>query len=146
MDCNIRKALLGDVAGIVKIENACFSTPWSEASLKESLENENSHFYLAEADGETAGYIGVQIFSGEGYVTNVAVLPEYRRQGVATALINAALENDMEFLTLEVRESNVPAIELYKSLGFEKVGTRPNFYREPVENAILMTKYLKDKI
>ena len=143
---HIKKATVNDVAELVKIENACFSTPWSGESLRESLRNECSRFYLAEADGKTAGYIGLQIFSGEGYMTNVAVLPEYRRQGIATALINAALENEMVFLTLEVRESNSAAIELYKSLGFETVGKRPKFYREPEENAILMTKFLKDKI
>ena len=145
MNNTIKEATLGDIAEIVKIENACFSTPWSEESLKESLKSECSHFYLAEADGKTAGYIGVQIFSGEGYVTNVAVLPEYRRQGIAKALIEKALENDMQFLTLEVRESNTPAINLYKSLGFETVGKRPKFYREPEEDAVLMTCY-KEKI
>lgn len=142
MKLEIVKATGNDVAEIVKIENACFSTPWSEGSIRESLENENSHFYLALADGVTAGYIGVQIFSKEGYFTNIAVLPEYRRRGIARALINRALENEMEFLTLEVRESNATAISLYESLGFERVGERPRFYREPEENAILMTKYL----
>ncbi len=142
MKLEIKKATLTDAAELVKIENACFSTPWSEGSIRESLENENSRFYLALADNSAAGYIGVQIFSGEGYVTNVAVLPEYRRRGIARALIETALENEMEFLTLEVRESNAPAISLYASLGFEKVGVRPRFYREPEENAILMTKYL----
>ena len=132
-----------NVADILKIENACFSTPWSESSIRESLSNECSRFYLALADGEAAGYIGVQIFSGEGYVTNVAVLPEFRRRGIAKALINKALENEMEFLTLEVRESNAPAINLYNSLGFEKAGERPHFYRAPDESAILMTKYLR---
>ncbi len=142
MKLEIKKATLIDAAELVKIENACFSTPWSESSIRESLENENSHFYLALADGKTAGYIGVQIFSKEGYFTNTAVLPEYRRRGIARALIERALENEMEFLTLEVREGNAPAISLYESLGFERVGERPRFYREPEENAILMTKYL----
>ncbi len=137
----IKKAALSDVAQILKIENACFSTPWSEESLRESLENPCSHFYLALVDGKTAGYLGVQVFSREGYVTNVAVLPEYRRQGIAKALIRAALQSDMDFLSLEVRESNAAAISLYSYLGFEKAGVRPNFYREPEENAIIMTKY-----
>ena len=141
MNNTIKEATLGDIAEIVKIENACFSTPWSEESLKESLQNECSHFYLALAEGGTAGYICVQIFSGEGYVTNVGVLPGFRRRGIAKALIERALENEMDFLTLEVRESNLPAIQLYEKLGFERVGVRPRFYREPEENAILMTYY-----
>ena len=140
----IDKATLSDVDELVKIENACFSSPWSESSLRESLENECSRFYLALADGKAAGYMGVQIFSGEGYVTNVATLPEYRRQGVATRLIERALENDMEFITLEVRESNIPAISLYERLGFERVGERPKYYSNPTESAILMTKYLRN--
>lgn len=142
MDIIIKKATLDDVVDILKIENACFTSPWTEGSLKESLENENSRFYLALIDGETAGYIGVQIFSGEGYVTNVATMPEFRRKGIAKALIKRALENEMEFLTLEVRESNLPAINLYKSFGFEVAGIRKKYYSHPEENAILMTKYM----
>jgi len=133
-------ASLADAQKIIKIENACFSSPWSEGSINDALNNPNSHFYLAYVDGKPAGYMGLQIFSGEGYVTNVATLPEYRRRGIAKALINKALENEMEFITLEVRESNIPAINLYSSFGFEKVGTRPNYYSNPTENAILMTR------
>ena len=138
---HIKEATLCDVAEILRIEQACFSTPWTEQGIRESIENENTHLYLALADGKTAGYMGVQIFSGEGYVTNVATLPAYRRQGVAKALIERVLGNEMDFLTLEVRESNAPAIALYESLGFARVGVRPHFYRNPDENALLMTKY-----
>ena len=143
MDIEIRNAILSDVADIVKIEQACFSVPWTEQGVRESIENENTYLYLALADGSVAGYMGVQIFSGEGYVTNVATLPEYRRKGVAKALIERVLQNKMEFLTLEVRESNAAAISLYESLGFERVGVRPRFYRNPDENALLMTKYIQ---
>lgn len=138
---HIKEATLCDVAEILRIEQACFSTPWTEQGIRESIENENTHLYLALVDGKTAGYMGVQIFSGEGYVTNVATLPAYRRQGVAKALIERVLGNEMDFLTLEVRESNAPAIALYESLGFARVGVRPHFYRNPDENALLMTKY-----
>ena len=138
----INEATQNDVAEIIKIEQACFATPWTEQGVRESIENENTHLYLALVDGEAAGYMGVQIFSGEGYVTNVATLPDFRRQGVAKALLARVLQNEMDFLTLEVRESNAPAIALYESLGFERVGVRPHFYRHPDENAILMTKYL----
>lgn len=141
----IKVANLNDVAEIYKIENECFSTPWSENSIAESIENENTILYIAELDGETAGYMGVQIFSGEGYVTNVATLKEFRRMGVAKALINEVMKNEMEFLTLEVRESNIPAISLYKSLGFVEVGKRPRFYREPTEDAVLMTRYFDEQ-
>ena len=144
MDYNILPATLDDVADIKKIEDECFSVPWSEKSIEESLNNPCSHFYIARSGEDVCGYIGIQIFSGEGYVTNVATLPSFRKHGIAQALVEKALENEMEFLTLEVRQSNLPAISLYKKLGFTEVGIRPKFYREPTENAILMTKY-KDK-
>ncbi|MBQ3434485.1 MAG: ribosomal protein S18-alanine N-acetyltransferase [Selenomonadaceae bacterium] len=145
MNITVKEATLTDVAEIVKIEQACFSTPWTEQGISESIENENTHLYIALADGTVAGYMGVQIFSGEGYVTNVATLPEYRRKGVAKALIERVLQNEMDFLTLEVRESNAPAIALYESIGFERVGVRPHFYRNPDENAVLMTIELSEQ-
>lgn len=141
----IKLATLNNVSDILKIENACFSTPWTEQGIAESIENENTYLYIATIDAEIAGYMGVQIFSGEGYVTNVATLPEHRRKGVAKALILEVLKNEMEFLTLEVRESNIPAINLYKSLDFIEVGKRPRFYREPTEDAVLMTRYKNEK-
>ena len=140
MHISIKNAALKDAELIADIENACFSSPWSEGSICDALGNPCSHFYIAYIDGAPAGYMGLQVFSGEGYVTNIATLPEYRRNGVAKALIKCALENAMEFITLEVRESNAPAIALYNSFGFEKVGVRPNYYSDPTENAILMTK------
>ena len=142
MDITVKAAAAENAAEILKIENACCSSPWSEGSIRDALGNPCSRFYLAYANGALAGYMGLQIFSGEGYVTNIATLPEYRRNGVAKALINKALDNEMEFITLEVRESNAPAISLYNSFGFKKVGVRPNYYSNPTENAILMTKEL----
>ena len=126
---------------VYEIEKTCFSKPWSRADLKAQLDIKTSHFLVADVDGRAVGYMGLQIFSGEGYVTNIGVLPEYRRQGIAKALIEEAMKNEMEFITLEVRKSNAPAIKLYKSMGFKNVGRRPKFYREPVEDAILMTLY-----
>lgn len=141
---HIKLATLKNVDDILKIEQTCFSTPWTKQGIAESIENENTYLYLALVDDNVAGYMGLQIFSGEGYVTNVATLPEYRRMGVARALITECLKHKMEFITLEVRESNTPAINLYKSFGFTEVGKRPRFYREPEEDAILLTKYIKE--
>lgn len=137
----IKQANKSHVSDIAKIEEVCFSTPWSEKSIADSINDTNTHILVAEVDGVVAGYMGLQIFSGEGYVTNVAVLPQFRGQGIAKALIKAQMQNDMEFITLEVRPSNTPAIKLYESFGFEKVGKRPNFYSNPTEDALLMTKY-----
>ena len=129
---------------VVNIENICFANPWSRADLEQQLNLDTSHFAVATLDGNVVGYMGLQIFSGEGYVTNVAVLPEYRRQGIAKMLIEKQLQNEMSFITLEVRESNLPAIKLYESCGFENVGIRPKFYSNPTENAIIMTRYLTE--
>lgn len=137
----IKLATKENVEDILKIENACFSTPWTEQGISESIADDNTYLYVAYIDGDVAGYMGVQIFSGDGFVTNVATLPQYRRMGIAKALINKVLQHEMNFLTLEVRESNTPAISLYKSLGFEEVGKRPRFYRNPDEDALLMTKF-----
>lgn len=129
---------------VYEIEKACFSNPWSRADLAKQLDLETSHFIVADIDGRAVGYMGLQIFSGEGYVTNVAVLPEYRGQGIALALINEQLKSKMGFITLEVRESNVPAVRLYEKAGFENMGIRPKFYSNPTENAIIMTKFFTE--
>lgn len=127
--------------GVSALEKICFHNPWSKADLKAQIDNKNSHFLVA-LDGDTvAGYMGLQIIEKEGYVTNIAVLPQYRRQGIAHCLVIKSMKNEMDFITLEVRQSNIPAISLYASLGFERIGERRNFYQNPTENALIMTKY-----
>ena len=130
---------------VYELEKICFSSPWSREDLEKQIDIDTSYFLVAEVDGKAVGYMGLQIFSGEGYVTNVAVLPEYRHQGIAAALIEKQLENPMDFITLEVRQSNTPAINLYTKMGFESVGIRPKFYSNPTENAIIMTRNLNKK-
>lgn len=131
---------------IALLEKQCFSQPWSEAALTEELSNENSHFLAAVSD-EVLGYIGVQEICGEAYITNVAVFENSRKSGVGRALLRAACDGaesrNCEFITLEVRESNEPAIALYESEGFEKAGIRKNFYSSPIENGVIYTKYFK---
>lgn len=134
----LKKEYLDDV---YTLETVCFSNPWSIENLEAQIDNPDSHFLVALEGNKVVGYMGLQIFSGEGYVTNAAVLPEYRHQGIAQALIAEQMKNEMEFITLEVRESNIPAIALYTKMGFENVGIRPKFYSNPTENAIIMTKH-----
>lgn len=136
---NIEKFKEKHLDGVEKIEKTCFAHPWSREDLKNQIALDTSHFLVATVDGNVAGYMGLQIFGGEGYVTNVAVLPEYRKQGIAESLIREQMKNKMSFITLEVRESNLPAISLYTKCGFKNVGIRPNFYSAPTENAIIMT-------
>lgn len=127
------------------IETECFSHPWSRQSLESELNNETSLFLVAKEENEVIGYIGMSIVIDEGYIFNVAVCEKYRNKGVATVLINELVtygkKNNFSFITLEVRESNLPAILLYSKFGFIKAGERKDYYSNPKENAILMTKY-----
>lgn len=132
------------VPQIAELETVCFSDPWSEKSVASELINPLS-LWLVAMDGETvAGYIGSQAVEGEADVMNIAVHPDYRRQGIARELVNrlvtALAERKNYSLALEVRQSNAPAIALYESLGFRQVGMRPNYYRNPRENGLIYKK------
>lgn len=130
------------------LETVCFAHPWTKEDFLEELQNENAHFLVAVSENDILGYIGIQEICFEGYVTNVAVFPEFRQKGVAKALIEKAVcdaqNRKCEFLTLEVRESNSAARSLYEKLGFTVSGERKNFYRDPDESAILMIRKFKD--
>ena len=132
---------------IAEIEKQCFSVPWSENGLSAELTNETAHFLSAVSGEKVLGYIGIHEICGEAYITNVAVRPDYRRLGIGETLIDAATngakERECEFISLEVRISNTPAIELYKKEGYNVVGQRKNFYSNPTEDAYIMTKYLR---
>ena len=129
---------------IVELEAACFSTPWTYQNLEDSLNNDTAYFFVALEEEKLIGYIGVSVISDSCFVNNIAVLPEYRRQGVGKALMKIAILTadamGTGFISLEVRESNYAAISLYRSLGFEDIGLRRDFYRKPRENALIMTK------
>ncbi len=132
---------------LAELEKICFSQPWSYKSLEEELTNKTAHFFVATVDEEVAGYIGVYVVCESCFVTNVAVFPKFRRQGIATALIKmASLTADAmgtDFISLEVRKSNEPALALYRSLGFEEMGLRKDYYRNPREDALIMTKVFR---
>ena len=136
------------VSEVAEMEKLCFSDPWSERSIASELDNELSLWLVSELDGKVVGYIGSQSVPPESDVMNVAVLPQYRKQGIAQALIAELVHrlrsDGMESLTLEVRASNAPAICLYTKLGFETVGRRPRYYVNPKEDALIMRKELSD--
>ncbi len=131
--------------GVEALEKSCFSHPWSRQSLERELENEQSLFYAAVEDGQVIGYIGMSFVLDEGYIYNVAVDGNHRKNGVGSALIRTLVthckKEGFAFLTLEVRESNAAARSLYQHFGFIKVGERKNYYSDPTENAVLMTLY-----
>ncbi len=130
------------VSQIAELENTCFSTPWSEKSLIEELTNENARFFVASEQDEVLGYGGMHLVFGEGFVTNIAVFPKHRRKSVATQICKKLISLCEISISLEVRESNEKAINLYKNLGFEKVGIRKNFYQNPNENGVIYTKFM----
>ncbi|WP_295581795.1 ribosomal protein S18-alanine N-acetyltransferase [uncultured Oscillibacter sp.] len=134
---------------VAALERICFSTPWSRNMLAEELDNALSAFLVAlDAGDRVVGYAGLQVVLDEGYITNIAVLPECRRQGVAGKLLQVFLDfaqgSRLAFLTLEVRASNYDAIALYGSRGFRSAGRRKNYYEHPREDAIIMTKEFSD--
>ena len=142
----IRYELMNEahVAQIAQLEKRCFSDPWSENSIRSELTGRLSLWVVA-LDGDTvAGYIGSQSVLGESDMMNVAVAPEYRRRGIAQALILELIrrlsQQGNRSLMLEERASNTPAITLYHKLGFAQVGRRPNYYRNPKEDALILRK------
>ncbi|NCC68174.1 MAG: ribosomal-protein-alanine N-acetyltransferase [Clostridia bacterium] len=130
---------------IETIENICFSLPWHRSALEKQMNADNCIFLAALDDGDTVmGYVGLLFVLDEGYISNFAVAPEFRKRGVADALIAELINRtkiDLAFLTLEVRESNMPAISLYTKHGFTVVGKRKNYYDRPKESALLMTLF-----
>ncbi|MBQ7002113.1 MAG: ribosomal protein S18-alanine N-acetyltransferase [Oscillospiraceae bacterium] len=132
------------VSQIAELEKICFSDPWSVNSIASELENKLAHWLVA-LEGETvAGYIGSQTVMGETDMMNVAVHPDFRRNGIAQDLVNQLVEDlktlESHCLTLEVRASNAPAITLYEKLGFAQIGRRKNYYRNPREDALILRK------
>ena len=134
---------------VAALEQASFSTPWSEKSIREELENEWAIWYVAMEGPELLGYIGVQYGLDGGDIMTIAIKPEHRGKGIARKLISVILdifkEKHLQYLTLEVRPSNAPALALYNGLGFREVGRRKKYYREPVEDALLLTLTLEEE-
>ena len=140
----IEKMNSSHVSQIAQLEKICFSDPWSENSIASELGNKLA-FWLVATEGENvAGYIGSQTVMDETDMMNVAVHPDFRRQGIAEALVNGLVEHlkvmGSHCLTLEVRASNAPAIALYEKLGFSEIGRRRNYYRNPREDALILRK------
>lgn len=136
------------IDGIAKLEKECFSAPWSENGIRTELSDKTAHFLVGVNGNNVLGYIGVHEVCGEAYVANIAVHDRYRRFGVGERLMKTAdyeaMERGCEFISLEVRKSNVNAVELYKKLGYNIAGERKKFYSNPQEDALIMTLTLKE--
>lgn len=135
-----REAVCEDLKGIYKVELACFKKPWSLGSLYTDIcENEIAYYMVAEEEDVIVGYCGIHIIYNEGHIMNVAVMSEYRRQGIGCGLLEMMFtKTKLPFYTLEVRESNDSAIHLYEKLGFIAFGKRPKYYGD--EDALIMWK------
>lgn len=138
----LTRMTLNDCAELAALDKRCFAVPWSQRSFCEETENPLAAYIVAKDDNKIIGYCGFWRVGDEVQITNIAVLPEYRRCGTASAMIDEMISEcaDAEQIVLEVRESNTAAIKLYEKYGFENAGMRKNFYRSPTENGIVMIR------
>lgn len=127
---------LDDVKALLDISFG--DSAWSSESLRSQTEKADSRCTVAVEDDRIVGFLAFEQIVDEGSIVEVAVHPDYRRQGIARHLIRSAItDNSLKEIYLEVRESNSPAIRLYESLGFERIGTRKNYYDAPKEDAAI---------
>ncbi len=134
---------------IAALERQCFSAPWTQHMLEEELYNPCACFLVAEdEEGIFLGYAGLHVAIDEGYMDNIAVEPSQRGKGVGSALLETFLafgRENLAFLTLEVRPSNQQAVKFYQHHGFQEAGRRKSYYRDPVEDALLLTVYFRNQ-
>jgi len=138
----IRPATPADAAPLAAIERACFSDPWSQAGISETIQNETNAVLVIDSESGLVGHLMARVAAGEGEILNLAVMASHRRQGLGRRLLRAGVaamfRAGAREAYLEVRESNRAAIELYRSEGFRPVGLRPGYYRDPPEDALVL--------
>lgn len=138
----IRAMTRSDISDVYRIETLSFRTPWSRYSLMSELDNKMAHYVVAVADGIVIGYCGMWVLFEECHITNIAIDPAFRKMGYGKALLYAAMEVGDYFnataMTLEVRETNRIAQELYRKLDFEQQGYRKRYYQDTGEGALLL--------
>ena len=141
-ECIIRRMTMADVDGVAAVEAATFPTPWSRDAFASEMKNVAARYLVAEKDGKIIGYAGAWIIIDESHITNIAVLSEYRGQGIGRRLTEGLMQYlsnlGAAYATLEVRKSNEVAQNLYVSLGFIKLGVRKRYYEDNGEDALLM--------
>lgn len=138
----IRRMTEADVDGVAAVEAATFPTPWSRDAFAAEMRNVAARYLIAEKAGRVIGYAGAWIILDESHITNIAVLKEERGQGIGRRLTEGLLQYlsnlGAAYSTLEVRKSNEVAQNLYKSLGFIKLGVRKRYYEDNGEDALIM--------
>lgn len=142
----ISKMERDDIIGIYEVEKESFPVPWPMSSFEEELNNLFARYLVAKINNRIVGYIGLWFVMDECHITNIAVLPEFRRNKVASKLVNEMFRlckfYETSYILLEVRKSNVPAINFYKKIGFKEDSIRKDYYKNPDntrEDAILMS-------
>nr|WP_300004199.1 ribosomal protein S18-alanine N-acetyltransferase [Tissierella sp.] len=143
MDIIVRKMLEEDIDGVLEIENEAFTTPWSRESFRTEIrENLLAYYLVAVVDEKIVGYGGIWLILNEGHITNIAVKEEYKGNGIGNHLVEGlicyCLKYEILNMTLEVRESNIIAQNLYKKYDFVDCGRRPKYYADDGEDAIIM--------
>ena len=130
---------------VEQVEKQCFSVPWSEHILKDGLTGRFDTYLVWEKGGIIVGYCALRVLADEGEIQRIAVLPSWRRNGIAKSLMEAMIQVSKEKgavqMSLEVRENNTGARNLYEKYGFVQEAVRKNYYENPVENACIMWKH-----
>ncbi len=133
-----------DIQQIARLEELCFSESWSARILESGLFSPYDVYYVYEQDGRIVGYCNLRVLAGEGEIQRIAVHPDSRRLGIGRILMDAMLsyasDKKVYAVSLEVRESNLPARNLYESYGFAKEAVRKAYYHNPTEDAVMMWK------
>lgn len=141
----LREMLVDDLEQVMEIENDLFAVPWTKEGFFTYLTRDNAMFLVVEEKEKILAYCGLLMVLDEGDVTNVAVRRGRQREGIGhflmESLIRLASERGVDTIHLEVRAGNSTAARLYERMGFTRDGIRKNYYSDPVEDAILMTRH-----
>lgn len=144
---SIREMTDTDIDRICELERQIFPDPWARSAFEEQLDLDGWGTLVAELDGAIVGYACYMMVANESHLTNIAVDPSWRRKSVAKALLDCILQtviaNECDLLLLEVRPSNSEARAFYEKYGFRQLYRRPNYYRRPIEDAIVMVRHLE---
>lgn len=147
LDIHIRPMTADDIAEVTALERDIFPDAWPAAAFEEALAEPSWGCLVAEHCDAIIGYACLQVIDIEGHLTNIAVASEHRRKNVARHLLERILrivrESKCHYLLLEVRPRNRAAIAFYEKHGFELMYTRPAYYRNPVEDALVLVRYLE---
>lgn len=143
MRLSIRPLRYEDLEAVLVIEKRVFPTAWTRWMFVSEMSVANSFFLAADLDARLVGYTGFYLVADEGHITNMAVDPAYQRRSIATRmmlrLIEVARNHGIHRLTLEVRESNLPALKMYEKFGFEAHGVRKKYYSDTNEDALILS-------